>query len=501
MQYNYTKYLLFFAFAISIYSAKSQMPTSMYFLETVPQSNFMNPALAPRCNTFVGLPSVYYNFQHNMPINTLMQKTDSGTVTFLSQYYDYGKLEAKIGDGFNVRNNLIVSPISFGFRMKTGYFTFGLSMKTDINATIASDLFRIPQDSLFPTNMTYDLGKTGLDVQIYNEYAFGYSRNMTKKLRVGARFKVLQGLASIKSDVSKAAVSTSKGLVENNEWNLDMQGDIFTSGPINVVSDEEGIIDSLKLDEKYEDGNATDFIQDYGLGFSNLGFAFDLGATYDLNYAWSFSAAINDLGFIRWKNNLNSIHFNGNYEFAGLEATGTTIDSMDVVIEELMDTIKNVVDYHAEKKAYSTRPTTTVNIGTQYNVNHYFSAGVLSRTAFNRNYFHQEFSLSANLNTFRGGFTTNLNYNVALNGEQYAGFGLAFKLLPLQFYLMLDHIPIVYANYTVTEDIEENPDEEPIYKGPGPYDLRSFNVMFGINLIFGAHGYKDSPKIDAYSEF
>ena len=35
----------------------------------------------------------------------------------------------------------------------------------------------------------------------------------------------------------------------------------------------------------------------------------------------------------------------------------------------------------------------------------------------------------------------------------------------------------------------------------GPNETRAFNVMLGLNIILGAHGYKDSPKIDAYSEF
>jgi len=497
MQHKHTIKILILAFVLGCLNAKSQMPTSMYFLETIPQSNFMNAAMAPRCNTFIGLPSVYFNLQHNMPINTLLQKTDSGTVSFLSPYYDLGKLESKLGAGFNIRNNIVVTPISFGVRLNKGYFTFAFSNKTEVNGTIPTDFFTIPNKHFFPTNTTYDFAGIGLDAQIYNEYAFGYSRNITRKLRVGGRFKILQGLASVVSDVSKMQITTSENLITNNEWNLNVNGDIYTSGPLTVIPKEDGTIDTLKIDEKLEGSDAMQLATDYATNFSNLGFAFDMGATYTLNYSWSFSAAINNLGLIRWNNSLNSIHFNGDYEFGGLDLTGETIDSTEQATDELMDSIQTVVNYHAENKAFITRPTTMLHIGSQYNVSHYFSAGILSSTSFNRNYFHQEFTLSANLNTFKGGLTTNLNYNIALNGEQYAGFGLAFKLLPIQFYLMLDHIPIVYANYNIYEDSEDIDPE----KIPLPYDLRSFNVMVGLNLIFGAHGYKDSPKIDAYSEF
>ncbi len=486
MQKKYSRYIILLGLLLACFTGKAQDPMSLYFLENVPQSNFINPAMAPRCNGFIGVPginSIYINYQSNLPADVLLQSSDSGTISLLSQYYDYGKLYDVIGDGAQIRTYELISPIIFGFRLDKSYITFSMSEKIKLNGTIASDLFKIPQYG-FPEGSTFNFAGTGVDLQLYSEYALGYSRNLTKKLRIGGRFKLLQGLASIKTDISKARLETS-----NEVWKLDAQGDIYSSGPLEITTDEDGNVDANIKDE-FKNMDVGTIFKDYGTNFSNLGLAIDIGATYELNEAWSFSASLNDLGFISWKNDLNSIHFNGQYDFEGLVINNDNVDSIDQAVDDLIDTIKTVINYHARNEKYTTGIGTMLYFGGQYHVNHVVSIGLLSRSTFDRNYFHQEFNLSANVNLYQA-ITANLNYNVALTGENYLGFGLAIRGGPIQFYMLLDHIPLVYTNYVL-----ENGN-----KIPAGADMRAFNVMFGLNLIFGAHGFKDEPKIDAYSEF
>ncbi len=492
MQNKYTKHILFLSLLLGWFASKAQDPMSLYYLENVPQSNFVNPAMAPRCNGFIGVPgvnSIYINYQSNLPADVLLQSTDSGTVSLLSQFYDYGKLYDAIGDGAKIRSYELISPLIFGFRLDKGYVTFSMSEKVKLNMNIASDLFKMPEIGFSP-GTTFDFGGTGLDAQLYSEYALGYSRNITQKLRLGTRVKLLQGLASIKSDISKASLETS-----NEVWNLDARGDIYSSGPLEVTTDEDGNID-VKIKDEFTDMDVYTIFNDYGTNFSNLGFAIDIGATYELNNAWTFSASLNDLGFISWKNDLNSIHFSGKYNFEGIDTREYGLDIIDndslfeEVVSDLMDTIKTVINYSAGTEKFTTGIGTMLHIGAQYNLNHVVSVGILSRSTFDRDYFHQEFNLSVNANLYQS-ITANLNYNVALTGENYLGLGFAIRGGPLQFYVLFDHIPITYTNYVL-----ENGN-----KIPAGADMRAFNVMLGINLVFGAHGFKDEPKIDAYSEF
>lgn len=78
---------------------------------------------------------------------------------------------------------------------------------------------------------------------------------------------------------------------------------IPTKGETENYQEDDCILDS--------DGNRTGTLkdgtngqisyEDIDLGPSGLGMAIDLGATYKLNDAWTFSASLLDLGFISCK--------------------------------------------------------------------------------------------------------------------------------------------------------------------------------------------------------
>jgi len=485
MRKNHIFSILLTGFLFNAFYGYGQESMILYYLENVPQSNLLNPAMTPRCNGYFGIPgvnTVYVNLQTDISQKFLLQSTDSGTFSLISKFFDYDKFYSKIGKAMTLRNYDNITPINFGFRGKNGYFTFSLSEKIKANITFPADYFRI-LDKGIPDGSNFDFSKMGINAQIYQEYAFGYSRNLIKNLRVGARLKILQGFYSLKTNFNTFSLNTGTEL-----WDFKAKGDIYSSIPLQIIKKEDGTIDSVKISDEYSDIDPIDLIKNNLFKFSNFGMATDLGAVYDLNRSWSFSASIIDLGFIRWKKDLNSMHFNGAFQYTGLNISGSNIDSIDNAFSGLLDSI-NYFDGYAGDEKYFTGLGTAIYLGGQYHVNHYFSAGLLSRSVIDKNYFYQEFNLSANLNLYNV-LTTNLNYNVAFSGEQYAGFGLGLRLFPLQLYLMLDNIPLTYTHYIVD-------DSDGIF---APNDLRSFNIMIGLNLIFGANGYQDHPKIDAYSE-
>ena len=122
---------------------------------------------------------------------------------------------------------------------------------------------------------------------MYQEYAFGYSRNLVKNLRVGARIKILQGFYSVKSNIKSFEFNTSQEI-----WDFSTEGDIYSSTPFEFIEKEDGTLDSVKFSEIYDDMSAVELIKDNLFKFSNLGIAADFGAVYDLNESWSFSASV-----------------------------------------------------------------------------------------------------------------------------------------------------------------------------------------------------------------
>jgi len=466
-------------------SAMAQNQNSIYYLENVPQSNFENPALIPRCNGYLGIPAASAfatTINTNIPINQLVQNTDSGWVTPLQEAYDYNKLYPKLASSVAIQLNQVITPLAFGFRVGRGYFNFAIAEKIKLRTGIPSDLFKVADKGGFPNHTTLDLSSFSLKAMYYREFSLGYAYQFSKKLTVGAHVKGLLGIVAAKSAISKFNIQTDTTL-----WNFDVKGDVYTSFPMDVYPNADGIPDSVIV----RDLSTSDIIHEAVLNFSNPGFAVDLGAVYQLSEAWTFSAALNDLGGIVWRRNLNSFHFDGNYPFKGIDVNINNYDSINNAVQDLVDSIKTVIKFKSGSDKFSTGLNPKLNLGARYNVNYYFSVSALSHTVFDPDYFQQDFSLGANLNLYHV-LTLNLNYNLNIYGVSNVGLGLGLRGGPVQFYLAADHIPFTYRQFKL-------PDQS--NKIPVPYKFSSFNLMFGFNFIFGPNGYQDEPMIDAYSEF
>lgn len=490
------KFILVIIGIISIaYSAQAQNPLSLYYLENVPQTVTINPAMVPRAKSFFGVPflsSVYSGVNTDLLGSDMVQSNNGSMLTLTQAGFDYGPLYKRIGDAANLSVYQTVAPFVFGFSGKRGYFVFTLSEKANASLAVPKDIFSI-LDKGVPDGSEFDFSPFAVNANYYRELSFGYSYKFMSKLRVGIHAKALQGLGAIKTDIKTFDLNTSKDL-----WHMKADGTVYMSAPIEVYSDENGIPDSIggfKTDTK-------SLIDKGILNFSNPGFGIDIGAVYELNDFWTFSASVNDLGFIHWSSDLNSFSANGEFDFVGLEVDNESLDDISTAVDDLMDTLKNTINLTHGHEGFTTSLGPEVYLGAKYNVNHYLGFGALSRTVFNKNDFHQEFNASVNVNLYHV-LSTTVNYTVASNGANTLGFGLALRGGPLQFYLASDYLPYAYKDYTL-EFTSENADgstgvEE--YTVPGPNKIDNFNLMFGLNIIIGANGWRDEPMINAYSGF
>lgn len=471
-----------------ITTVKAQNPMSIYYLETIPQSTFVNPAMAPRANGFFGIPgasAIYTGLSSDLRLKDFVQLDNSNQLIMpIKKEFDYNKVYNGLGNALNMGVNQSVADFVIGFRGNKGYFTFGLFEKVNSSVAVPKAFFQLVDKGL-PDGTTFDFSPLGINMQYYREMNVGYSYQFSKKIRVGAHAKLLFGMAALKTDISTFDFYTSK-----EELSVKLEGDAYVSFPLEITRDENGDPSDVSLPE-----TDNDFLMNqFGLNLSNPGMAFDIGAVYDYSSDWTFSGSLNDLGFIRWTGDLNSFHFNSTAEFTGLDIDGNNIDSLDNVVNSIIDTITDGIDYELGNKGFSSGLGPKLYLGAQYHVNHYLSMGALSRTTFQRNNFQQEFNLSANLNLYRF-LTTTINYSLAINGTSSFGFGFAMRGGPLQFYLISDYLPARYRNYTLKSETGE----ESTY--PGPSNFQNFNLMLGLNLVFGANGYQDAPMVDAYTEF
>ena len=484
--YKKTEIYFIIILSFAIHFTKAQNPLSLYYLENIPQSTLLNPAMTPRTNFYLGIPGVntiYTSINTNMTSGILQEQSNGQYLIVGQEGFDYSILYKDIGDAANITSYQTITPLMFGFKTKNGYFTFSWTEKLNEEISAPKDIFRI-MDEGYTEGSQYDFSKTGSDAKYYREISFGYSFNLSKHLRFGLHTKFLQGLVAFKSNINNITVNTS-----SENWDVTMNGSVHLSAPVYISSyDENGfpIIDSIPSD-------MSDLIDKGILNFSNPGFAVDLGMVYSKN-KFELSVSLNDLGFIMWKgNDLHNYYADGSYSFNSLNE-----DSIDDGLGELIDSIRTAVNLTHDDAKFNTGLGPKIYIGTRYKFNHYFSMGFLSRTVLTRYVTRQDFNVSANLNLYHI-LTTSVNYTMSINGRNSLGTGIGLRLGPLQLYTAMDFVPYnISKNITIANPSDpEYPTQIPVM----PDKLSRFNIMLGVNLLFGANGYHDKPMIEPSPKF
>lgn len=478
------KYILILFILINGSMAMGQLPMSLYYLKNVPQSNMLNPAKDPRPNFFIGVPMVNFltSYQSDMPLVDFIQVGSDGIPYVpLNENYDFDKLYNQIGDGVNFQINQNIVPLMFGWRFKKGYFTFSFSEKINMSYGLPKGFFSLIDEGS-PVGSTTSLEGLSIENYVYHEFSFGYSREINDKLSVAARVKPMFGVAAVKTEFDELNITTTQNSDNQIVKTINANAHILASIPgvkdENITYDEDGLPSDVEIDD-FE----TDFVIDNALSFSNPGVAIDLGATYDLDLRWSFSAALNNIGSIKWKDNLQTLSFQGGYDYAGVIINDDNIDNEQQISEDNIDSLLAGIDITHGKRTFKSGPNPTLYVGAEYNVNHVFSLGFLSRSIFQKDFFRQDFDLSANLNLYHR-LSTSVDYNIDIKGNSFVGFGMASFIGPLQIYLMVDKIPVFYRNYVIDGS------EIPI-----PGNLQNATFMFGMNFVFGAKGFRDKPML------
>jgi len=469
-----------------------RQPHSLYFMETIPQISQMNPAFQPRANGYVMLPNVNFDLSSDIALKNIFQKQGDSWVTPLEIQYDYSKLRRATGKKATMFNFAAdIDLLGFGFRTDNGYFSFGCSEHVLGNFAIPSDLFKITDEGL-PPGTILDFSPLRTQGMMYMQLLFGYSYKVNDKLTVGVNVKPLMGQVAVASKIDKFKLDT--GNIE--QWEIDAKGNFYSSGPVDVTTkvDDKGkeYIYSAELFD-FDDYEINDWTN-FGTSFTNPGIAFDLGASYRIDERLTVSASLNNLGFISWKNksNLNSVTFNGKYTFSGVEFNPLGGDDFEDLLNALGDSIIEAMNYDVKHDKFKTSLTPVLHAGASYKLNEAISVGLLSRSAFWKKGIRQSFNGSVSLQPYSF-VAMNMGATWQVKGSVHFGGGFTFLLGPLQFYLLVDNIPVYWSTLTIDDEKFMLNDNTPLYI---PERFKTITTRVGINLVFGRHGYMNKPMLD-----
>lgn len=447
-------------------SAQAQQVNTVYFMKNIAERNQYNPAFQPVHNVYWDLP-ITPNFRIEAGNNSLNFKDfifnqnvngiDS-TITFLHPQADKEKFLNSIKETTRINIDNTYNIIGFGFRVKKNYFTFNAAQKSTVNLYLPKDLFKL---ALYGTDTTissnYNLDKFGINTNTYTELALGYSRKINDKLTIGANFKYLIGQANVSTNIDKFRLTA--GI---DKWSIEGQGTMNVSVPgLDVPLTSTNIIDFANVGFNNPSPTNIAWTGNWGLGL-------DLGATYKIIPNLELSAAITDLGFIRWKNNVANASYNGSYDFQGI------LYNVDDDIEGKFDSIGNGFEdsFSAEgkKEAYTTYLSSRMNVGAEYSVlKDKIGFGLLSSTLFTNKTAFSDLTTSINMRPYDW-FSTSLSYSLLDGQWSCMGVGLQLKMLPFNMYIAADHIPLMFAKSGAV---------------PIPTQLSSFNIQTGCVVTFG----------------
>lgn len=448
-------------FPLSNISAQER---TLYLMKGIHQSHLTNPAVQSGCKWYLELPVLSsikteagnnnYTFD-NIFIPGTGEQADSLVI-------DLDYIEDKIHKNNYFRECTDINLLGFGFAISDMYFTIGLSTKTFASFSFPDDLVNVKNgnwDAETNSPIDLDFSDMRINATAYNELSIGFSKPASNRLTIGGKAKVLFGMANFNTRTSGIVVESvadqTDQYVETMSVNADIQMNI--AFPLKVVLDEDGFIDSLEV----EDIKAEDL-----LSFDNKGFAVDLGVTYEVNDNITIFGSIIDLGLINWKSNLNNISTSGEtFDFKGIEITPDDDEDEDFEeqLEDLGDSIKNVIKITKSEDSYTTGLNTKIYLGGEYLLSDIIGFGALTRFEFFDKRLHPSLTLSSNIRPTKW-FSTSITYTAMSNSYANIGLGLFIKGGPLQFYMINDNLFGVFAPKK--------------FKYP-------FATRFGLNLVFG----------------
>ena len=482
------KYLLILILAVIITDASAQSSQVLYYMN-LPQNHLINPALRPSNSVYVGLPAlsgtsltINNNFVNFSDVFIKGQLKDS-IISFLHPDYNVDKFLDKTNDKNSIEPQSMIQLLGIGFSSEKGdYFFLDINERVEANFVLPGGFLKLAlKGNEEFVGSTIDLSSLRADMRYYREVGFGFSRNFTDKLRIGVKGKILFGIAAASID------NQSLGITVNDDYSHTLDADITVnmSGPVDVYMDSGHNIDSIVFDDsrfKTSSGRA-----DFFSGIGNPGFGLDIGATYDLTEKIVVSAAITDLGFIRWKKDVTNVKVKNQFEFSGLNMldviNGTiTIDELG---QDMLDSLKDSFIVTKSNEPFTTYLPFGISIGGSYNVTSQFSVGMLSYSRIIGKQIREALTFSANIN-IGNAFSTSFSYTAANHRYDNFGAGLAFRTGIVQFYLLSDRIPISWNKIKDTNSTI-----------PLPANWNIVNLRIGMNLVFGngPRGKDDKPMI------
>lgn len=368
------------------FTAQAQVERTGYFLKGNSYGHRLNPSFQPK-RSYLSVPVVgntSFGVSSNIEITDFVYPSGDNLVTFMHPDIDAKEFVGNLSKNNKMNMNVNATPLSLGFYAFGGFNTIDIGIHANAGFCVPRDFFGLFKDM---SAEKYVLNNIGFRTRNYADIAIGHSHKINNNLTIGARLKLLVGLAYAEIAMDKMELSVS-----DKQWQINAKG----SAVANVIGseftyDENGIISGI-----------GSFVPE----LSNLGFGVDLGATYDFSKVLTkgliLSASLNDINFIKWNNAAQTgISPSKPYTFEGFSEL--SFDGGENSVEQQLTTMgEELGEFFAVDKMtpddYTDFWGATLNIGIEYKMPFYskLSVGALFTQRFETAYSYTVGSLMLN---------------------------------------------------------------------------------------------------------
>lgn len=431
-------------------------------MNSLPQVVEANPSTIPRYKTAIGLPAissfggVYAN--NGFALDQYLYKVDGVTKLNLTEWTQ----------GLAEKNYLNVSAFAdvfrVGFRVNPKLYIMASSTVKGYNSSmIPKGLASLFVDGTASLVGTYSNTSPQEEMISYLQTGIGAAYVLNDMVTLGGRVKYLNGLASVTTEASSVIVE-----VDNN-YHITVTGDArFKSS-----------------------GVSTNYNLGDNMG-NNTGWGFDLGATFKFMDKLTVSAAINDIGWVTWRNETKQFALDpakAKFVFQGFDMNQLFNGNEGYLHQQLDSLVEKFEMTEAPAESYTTSLPTKYYLAGRYQVIPNLSVGTL----FFGESFGDRFAMgmTAALNKDFGKWvSTSLTYTMSNRSYNNIGLGVSFNLTPVQIYFIGDNLLAAPATMITGGSF-------------GDYlnNSQLLTLRAGINLVFGWDKISkgDKPESDSHN--
>ena len=434
---------LFFVLLLTASWSYAQISHSTYHQKNNTSKLHFNPVLfaADSITKHIDLQSFALSTNTSFLYSDLIRKGTGDLADSL--VLDFSRFRKALGKQNYLDISTEVLLVQFGFistpeqenidgenvKRKSSYYGFGIRQRATGGLSFDQNYIELLTQGNAPFyDQDFSTGHARINSSVYSELGATYAREIDDKLWVGLRLKYLLGGLNITTN--KLALSL-RGIESDNTLEIGAEADIRVSGPIEFTLDAYDLVDEISVD-------STNQI----FSTDNPGYAVDLGLVYTVSPKLVLSAAVTDIGEIRWKNDVKQLTLDTTYRYTGADLSDSIDDQADNykssedVLDELKEDIKNEFSFQLTEDSYTEKLPYTISMGAEFRLLKNLDFGAMYAHYASPYYKRDTCAFSANL-----GIRNALSLSPTMmfvGGDTVWACAAAFRFGPLQFHMAIN---------------------------------------------------------------